>query len=680
MIHGCDYNPEQWLHRPDILKRDIELMGEAGINQVSLGIFSWSVYEPREGEYNFAWLDEAMDRLHGAGIGVCLGTATAAYPVWMAKKYPEIVRLTADGKPSHYRYGRRHDFCWSSPVFREKSAALIHQLADRYAHHPALASWHVNNEYGGTLDHNRCYCPRCLGNFHDWLRRRYQNDISKLNLSWWSSFWSKAFTTWEEIEPGNSGLGALTINWQRFCTEQVADFLSHEIRAIRQFSQAPVTTNLHANGKSVDDVLLARQLDFVGFDHYPPIDGTARDLQSAIEGGWEGDRMRCLLHKPWLLLESCPSQPQYFPHMRAKRPGVHRQLSLQHVAHGSEGVCYFQWRAGRGGIEKLHGAVNMWDAPEHTRVFAEVAELGRDLQCMDSVVGSGVVSEVAILWDVHTEWHSWVNNGLNNVEKPRERAMRWYGELWKANIPVDVIHPGDEHLETYKLVLIPGLIMLPEGVGGRLRRAVENGATVVGDPLTAWLDEDHSILPGGRLGPELRELFGIACEEFDCLRKDEKVSICSHSPLLPAETSSWEISDLVNTDTAQVLAKFTSEFYSGRPALTRNLIGKGAAYYVCATLREEALRTLLLGLCEQLGIHPPIAGVPEGMQARARTAADGSVMYFLSNFSNDALSLLLPMPMKDLLDGERELKGVLNLAPRDVRLLRADIIPHHEDI
>jgi beta-galactosidase len=667
LIHGCDYNPEQWLHRPDILKRDVELMAEAGINLVSLGVFSWAHHEPREGEYRFDWLDAAFDRLHAAGVEVCLATGTAAYPVWMAQRYPEIVRTDATGKRNGH--GRRHDFCWTSPVYREKSAALIDQLARRYRGHPALHSWHINNEYGGAPDNSRCYCPLCVASFQRWLQARYHDDIDALNLAWWTSFWSRRYTAWDQIIPANTGIGALMVNWQRFCSEQAADFLRHEIRAVRARSDAPVTTNLHGNGKHVDDALMARELDFVGFDHYPPIDGTERDLLSAIDAGWEGDRMRCLKHQPWLLLESCPSQPQYFPHMRAKRPGVHRLLSLQHIAHGSEGVCYFQWRAGRGGIEKLHGAITTWDAPERTRVFGEVAEVGDNLKRMAPLSGANIEARIAFVWDVHAEWHFAINSGLNNIEAPRQRALRWYGEFWKANLPVDVIHPGDPHLENYSLILVPGLILAPAGLGERLRRAAERGATIVGDPLTAWLDEDHLMLPGGRLGPELRALFGVECEEFDCLRKDETVAIASSSPLLPAQSSAWEICDLVNLRTATALAEFAGDFYRGRPALTKNTVGRGAAYYVCATLGAEALRHFVRALCAELGLHAPLAAIPEGLQVRRRAGADGIDFLVVSNFADAPRMLELGRTYRDVLRDGAELGGRLELAPREVRVL-----------
>jgi beta-galactosidase len=211
--------------------------------------------------------------------------------------------------------------------------------------------------------------------------------------------------------------------------------------------------------------------------------------------------------------------------------------------------------------------------------------------------------------------------------------------------------------------------MAPAGLGARLRRGAERGATIVGDPLTAWFDEDHLMLPGGRLGPELRALFGVECEEFDCLRKDETVAIASASALLPAQSMCWEICDLVNLNTATALATFAGEFYAGRPALTINRVGQGVAYYVCATLGAEALRHFVRSLCAELGLEAPLADIPEGLQVRRRVAADGSAFLVVSNFADAPRVLALGQSYRDVLNDGAEVNGPLEIAPREVRVL-----------
>jgi beta-galactosidase len=446
----------------------------------------------------------------------------------------------------------------------------------------------------------------------------------------------------------------------------VTSFLDHEIGAIRAHSDAPVTTNLHGTGTFVDDYQLAQRLDFVSFDNYPFIDGSPKDLEQIIASGWEGDRMRGLLGKPWLLLESCPSQPQYMPHMRAKRPGTHRLMSLQHVAHGSEGVCCFQWRAGRGGMEKMHGAICMGDAPEHTRVFGEVCAIGRDLRNLGALRESDIQAEAVIVWDVHGQWHFDYNNGLRGVADPRARALRFYRSLWEANIPVDVKTPQCD-LSAYKLILLPGVFMIPDGLAEGLRDAVAAGAAVLADCLTGWLDADHKWLPGGRLGPLLRELFGVRPEEFDCLRQDERVALQSNGELLPEVCAAMEICDLFHAESAEVLARYKGAFYADQPVLTRKTTGKGEAWYLGATLEPEACATLLLRLCRRLQINPVLPNVPAGAQVRKRKGPDGEWL-FASNYTDKTVTITLEKPAVDLLANDKTPSAEITLAPFDARV------------
>ncbi len=675
LVHGCDYNPEQWLDRPDVLQRDVALMGEAGINLVSLGVFSWSVLEPRDGEFDFAWLDHCVERLHRGGIRICLATATAALPPWLVRAHPEVARQGAD--QTRQVAGPRHNFCWSSPVLRRKSTVLISRISERYGSHPALFAWHLNNELGGNADCNRCYCDGCVSRFQEWLRGRFDADLDRLNGEWWTSFWSNRYSSWEEIRPGDTGVEGLATAWFRFCSEQVADFLRHEIAAVRKFSDARVTTNLHSGGACVDDALLAKEVDFVSYDSYPAITGDpASDRAELIAAAFHADRMRGLLDKPWLLLESCPTQPQHLPFARAKRPGIHRLLSLQQVAHGSDGVCTFQWRAGRGGSEKMHGAICAWDAPERTRVFGEVAELGNELDRLGGVAGGTISAEVAIVWDAQAQWHFESNAGLDSVDDPRTRCLRVYTALWEASMPTDVVSFSAD-LSRYRLILLPGVFMLTEAVIAGLVAAVGRGATVLSDPLTGWVNEHQCVLPGGRLGPELRELFGLSCEEFDCLRADEAVAIESVDTLLPSTSRARQFCDIVRPESGEVLARFAGEFYAGSPALVSRRSGTGRALYLSADLESSALKHLLLGLCSTLSISPPICNIPDGLQVRSRINGQREFL-FVSNVSDDLLKLSLDFDGHDALTGDSVADGeTVFFSPADVRIFERQLQQPH---
>ena len=159
-LHGGDYNPDQWLDHPDILRQDMEYMKKAHVNCVSLGIFAWARLEPEEGRYDFVWLDDIIERLWASGIHVSLATPSGARPAWMARKYPEVLRTERDFQRRHF--GGRHNHCPSSPVYREKVQAMDAALARRYASHPAVILWHISNEFSGD-----CYCELCQEKFRD---------------------------------------------------------------------------------------------------------------------------------------------------------------------------------------------------------------------------------------------------------------------------------------------------------------------------------------------------------------------------------------------------------------------------------------------------------------------------------------------------------------------------------
>ena len=303
ICYGGDYNPEQWLDEPDILEKDIQYMKEAGINTVTLGIFSWSLLEPEEGTYNLQWLEDRINVLYENGISVILSTPSGARPKWMADRYPEILRVREDRQRN--LFGERHNHCYTSPVFREKVRAINQHLAEKFAHHPAVILWHISNEYGGE-----CHCPLCQKAFQDWLLKRYKT-IDQLNKSWWTMFWSHTYPSFDAVEsPSSRGeyqLHGLNLDWKRFVTEQTANFMEDEIKAIREAgAKQPVTTNLMYDFPLLNYDRIARSIDIVSWDSYP-IWHKKEDIITAMDNALQHDYMRSLKKKPYLLMESSPS-------------------------------------------------------------------------------------------------------------------------------------------------------------------------------------------------------------------------------------------------------------------------------------------------------------------------------------------------------------------------------------
>ena len=268
LLHGGDYNPEQWLQSPEILDEDMRLMKEAGCNVVSIGIFSWAMLEPSEGVYDFSWLDNVMDRLAENNIYALLATPSASRPAWMSEKYPEVLRV----QPDRVRvlHGRRSNHCYTSRIYREKTRQINEKLAERYKNHPALIMWHVSNEYGGE-----CHCELCREAFREWLKNKYHNDLNELNLAWWTAFWGHTYSSWSQIEPPNTyngeiGIHGLVLDWKRFVTAQTIDFMKNEIEPLRRITpDIPLTSNFMGAYPGLDYWRFAPYLDVISWDSYP---------------------------------------------------------------------------------------------------------------------------------------------------------------------------------------------------------------------------------------------------------------------------------------------------------------------------------------------------------------------------------------------------------------------------
>lgn len=649
ILHGGDYNPDQWRRYPEVTAEDARLLDAARINFVTLGVFAWSSYEAREGEFAFGWLDQAMDAAARAGRKVVLATPSGAKPVWMSLRYPEIRRVNRDGlrEPHH----GRHNHCWSSPVYREKVAQINRELARRYREHPALALWHVSNEYSG-----KCYCELCKREFQRWLERKYTN-VDALNDAWWSDFWSSSYSSFSEIDARGATPEALNLDHQRFQTWQLIDFLRWEQQPLRELTpRVPITTNFMGTFGGNDYGRIAEHVDLIADDQYPNFDATSPELpRHAASVAFKNDLYRAMKpDRPWMLMESSPDVQNWRSPMRLKRPGIHRLEMLQAIAHGAEGTGYFQLRKGRGGGEKYHGAVIDHVGHERTRVFRAVADWGRDCERLAPVLGSRCPAQVALVYDWEARWGLELSSGPVSQPNVYDAVCQAHHRpFWMRGVGVDVLG-SDRDFSGYRLLITPQLYLLQAGVAERIARFVMRGGVWVATHYTGYCDAHNRCFLGGLPGDGLRQVLGLWNEEVDALPAGQQRKLTRVDPScgLPPEPTSEAVCEVVQLEGARALAVYAEDFYAGHAALSVHDLGRGSAYYHATQLSDAALDGFYAALIARLGLVPALpAPLPAGVTAQRRVGERDEFVFVL-NFSPTPQQVPLgAAPYRNLLQG-----------------------------
>ena len=474
IAYGGDYNPEQW--PVSVRLEDLELMQEAGVSFLSVGIFSWALLEPAEGKYDFGWLDEVMDNLAGIGVKVALATATAAPPAWLVRKHPEILPVTADG--TVLGPGSRRHYTPSSAVYRRYATGITRVIAERYKDHPALALWHVDNELGCHV--SEFYGEEDAAAFRAWLERRY-GTVAALNAAWGTAFWSQNYDSFDEILP--PGVAPSTLNpgqqldFQRFSSWALMDYCRELVGVLREVTPAvPCTTNLMASSatKSMDYFGWAKDLDVIANDHYL----VAADPERHIELAFSADLTRGIAGgAPWMLMEHSTSAVNWQPRNHPKMPGEMLRNSLAHVARGADAVMFFQWRQSMAGSEKFHSAM-VPHGGRDTRVWREVVDLGAALKLLEPVRGSRVESRAAIVFDYEAWWASEIDSKPSIDVKYLDLLRAFHRSLYLRGISVDIVHPSAP-LEGYDLVLVCTLYSVTDHAAANIAAAASAGATVL---------------------------------------------------------------------------------------------------------------------------------------------------------------------------------------------------------
>jgi beta-galactosidase len=653
---GGDYNPEQWPR--SVWAGDIALMKRAKVSFVSLGIFSWSALEPREGAFEPGWLDDVLDLLAGADIAVDLATATAAPPMWLARAHPEIAIVDRNGHA--YSPGSRQNWCPSSTVFTAYATRLTEQMARRYHDHPALAMWHVSNEYG--CHNTPCYCDGCAAAFRVWLQRRY-GDLDGLNDAWGTSFWSQRYHEWEHIGPprltptfNNPGQ---VLDYRRFQSDALLDQYLAELAVLREHSPGvPVTTNFMTmvHFRHLDYHRWAPHMDIVSTDHYV-VDALpdpraelafAADLTRGVAGG-----------RPWMLMEHSTSAVNWQPVNPAKDPGQMVRDSLTHVSRGADTIGFFQWRASRAGAEKYHSGL-VPHAGAESRLFHEVCRLGDIAQRLAPVAGSRVDAEVAILWDYEAAWGTMGPALPSSLVDYPDVAVQMHRCLAARHITCDVVHPLAD-LSPYRLILVPTLYLVSDAAAAAIHAAADAGAHVVVTYFSGIVDEVDHIRLGGYPGA-FRDLLGVRTQEFRPLRAGERVELDSAAG--PMTGTVWS-EDCATVD-AEVIATYAGGVLAGQPAVTRRRAGGSSRWYLTTRLDDDGLDAVLALAAADAGVRPVLAGAPAGVDLVRRRGADATYVFALNHTDTEQQ---VPISGHDLVT-DTPVVGALAVAAGAVAVVR----------
>ena len=679
MYFGVDYHPEQWVYpyggtaeNPEgAWQQDAEMMRMAGINVVRIGEFTWGLCEPSEGKYDFDWLKRVMDILSKAGIKVVLATPTAAPPIWLTKKHPEILPVDERGLIKHE--GTRRAVCLNSDVFWNHSKQIVENLAKALGKHPQLIAWQIDNGLGGNFT-EASFNEDTRRDWHGWLEAKYET-VEKLNQLMGLRHWGQVVSAWNEVPMPMSAPTlhnpALVVDWCRFCSDTIVQFVKMQADLLHTLTpKCPVTTNLRPLLHRFDHFDLAEAIDFVS------IESTAALKTKSAELACEIDMLRSLkktdIRTPdgdrgFWVIEQKAGNVTWQDVNSLVRPGVLRMFTYQLVSRGATAVLFFRWRQPRFGTEKFHGAVLQHNARSDGRVFKEIAQLGDEMKLLaPALKDTHVQAETCILYSHDNEWALQQQpNQPNKFFNLREHIQLFYTALHDRNILVDFARPIED-LSRYKLVFAPSLHLLSGGEADRLKLYVQNGGTLVSTFNTGLVDE-HNLAPDTGYPHDLTDLFGLEVIEFDQLPAGEENHLTFKgtfptSHLHPARL--W--CDIIEPKECQILATYAKDFYSGRPAMTMHNFGLGKAIYIGTLSHQHFYNDLVVWLRQLCNLHP-LLKVPDNVEVSLRQK-DESKVFFLLNHQNSPLRLQFYKPMHDFLTGNT-FSGNYDLQPHGVLVL-----------
>lgn len=648
MYVGADYYPEHWPE--ERWETDLQMMREAGFNVVRVAEFSWVLFEPSEGEFDFSWLDRWLELAKKYDVKVIIGTPTAIMPAWLAKKYPEALAQKPDGTRTIWG-GRRHN-CFSDEDYQRLSDRVVRKMGEHYAKHPGVVGWQIDNEFGG----NDCRCDQCRAGFREWLKTRYSS-LDELNRAWGTHFWGQRFHAWDEIPIPDARVGdwaisnpSASLDWQRFTSQQSVDFLTDQVDVLHETCPRSqfITHNFMGLHASVDYYRLAKPLDFVSWDNYPKLSPSL-----PYDSSLAADVMRGLKKQNFLIMEQTAGPLGWSVFSRSPQPGELRKICYQQLAHGADGQIWFRWRSCTVGREQYWHGLLGHDGKAGRR-YREAAQVAKEYhQLAPLLAGTTVRADVAIVYDYDSLWALEIQNGYPGASHAAA-IKRYHHALFRAGVNVDVLQPGDD-LSGYKLVLAPHLHMLADDFAHQLVEYVRDGGVLLADCRTAVKDKTNlayaRTLPG-LLSPAL----GIEIEEYESLRQgisdtDEVTYKIRAEGDLRGEYTAIRYADWITPKTAEPIARYEPPHLAPYAAVTRNEFGKGIGWYVGTIVDDPKFYDKLIARLLADAQIKPLVEPPPGVEVSVRSGKDRALL-FVINHTEQPATVKVPPGRTEILSGK----------------------------
>ncbi|WP_342424403.1 beta-galactosidase [Paenibacillus sp. FSL E2-0178] len=655
---GVDYYPEHW--DESMWESDIRLMKETGVKVVRVAEFAWSRLEPAEGEFDFTWLDRALELFHAYGIQIVIGTPTTTPPRWLTSAYPDVLPVYADG--GVYHPGVRGHRCYNSVSLRKYGTRIVEALARHYSSHPAVTGWQTDNEFG-MLD---CHCDSCNLAFRSWVQKKY-GTTEQVNAEWGTVVWSGEYSSWDELTVPYGGSPfqnpSMLLDFQRFQWEAAVAFQKTQTEVLRAVCpQHFITHNFHSYPQRLDMHGLAEDLDVAAFDYYPN-PSPQKQATAPYSGALSLDLTRGIKRRNFWIMEQLSGPPGcWFPMWRTPYPGLIRAYSWQAIARGADTVVHFRWRSAAAGAEQFwHGLIDHSNVPG--RRFAEFAQLcGEVNQLAPLLEGSRVISQAAILYSHEQMAALRIQPQAEGLDY-YENIKQYHRALTRLGIGCDVIG-WRQPLEGYKLVIAPSLYLHDEAAAQLLEDFAAGGGTVI---LTSrsGVKNMNNICVMQPLPGLFSRAAGVTVEEYDPVGGE--VHLLRGSDGTRYECSQW--CDILRPEGAEPIVWYEDDFFAGAPAVTVNRFGAGRVYYI-GTHAEESYWVKLLGdLAPEAGL-PLFPELPDGVQAFTRTGDKGELL-FLLNLSRTPQTVGLDKLYLSALTGTL-MTGPVELAAYGVEILETE--------